>query len=151
LHQDTLLAQELARTIYQFWRINRPNRSYQGVNQGEFMLLVHLKHFIEDDNNGIKVSDLSERLQITSAAVTQKINSLVKSNYVERLEDPTDRRVVLVKITSEGVEVLKRARSEHFEYIKGLVGFLGEQDSKELERLLSSVLVYAQERRNKTV
>jgi len=37
--------------------------------------------------------------------------------------------------------------AEYFELLKGMTGFLGEQDSKELIRILSSALTYLKEKR----
>ncbi|MHB9094974.1 MAG: MarR family winged helix-turn-helix transcriptional regulator, partial [Eubacteriales bacterium] len=107
-----------------------------------------LIHCAGPDCRGIKISDLSTQLQITPAGVTHMINSLEEGGYVERLADSADRRVVLVKPTAKGKQVIESMKVEHLEKLKGLVGSLGEQDSKELIRLLSSTLTYLKERRD---
>ncbi len=144
LDEKTILAQELARTISQFWRVGRRNSSYQGIKQSEFMLLITLSHAITPTSDGIRVSDLSSRLNITSAGVTHMVNALEKGNLVERQSDPADRRVVLIKPTSAGRTLINQATEERQNYLRGLVDFLGEHDSKELIRLLSLSLVYAE-------
>ena len=145
--KDQHLAQELARTIAKFWRVGRQKGSFRGLKQNEFMLLFNLKNLKDPDSRGIRVSELSSKLQITSAAVTQVINSLEDKGFVERLADPKDRRVVLIELTTQGEDLVKLAYKDHVEYLSGLIGFLGEQDSKELIRLLSLALTYAKEKR----
>lgn len=144
LDEQALLAQKLARTIYQFWRVGRQKGSYCGVKQSEFILLVNLKQLITPEAKGVRVSELSSTLHITSAAVTQVINSLEEKGYVERLANPKDRRVVLVRPTSKGGDLINQAYKEHIGYLSDFVGFLGEGDSKELIRLLSLALTYTQ-------
>ncbi len=146
LDEQTLLAQELAQTIARFWREGRPHGSYQGIKQSEFMLLVVLTNFNGPVFSGIKISDLSSRMQITPAAVTHMINSLEEGGYVERLADPTDRRIVLVRPTANGEKIMEDMQAQRLEKLKGLISFLGEQDSKEFIRLLSSTLNYFKER-----
>lgn len=145
--EKLFLAQELARTMTQFWRVSRPpHASFNGIKQSEFVFLLTLRHYTDCDAPGIRVSDLSSRLQITSAAVSHMINSLEGCGYVERVADPADRRVVLVKPTAKGEQIIKCINDEFLKYLTGLVSYLGEQDSKELVRLLSSALTYAKQR-----
>lgn len=54
--------------------------AYKGVKQSELMLLVTLIEYTSSDSNGIKVSDLSEKLGITSTAVTHMVNALEESD-----------------------------------------------------------------------
>lgn len=147
LDERSQLGEELARVITQFWKMDRKKGPYRGINQSELTLLINLKFLNIPSPKGIKVSDLSSRLCITSAAVTQVINSLEEKGYVERLADPKDRRVVLVALTSMGEDLIKLAYKDHIGFLSGLVGYLGEKDSKELIRLLSMALTYIQEKR----
>jgi len=146
--EQTFLAQELARIIHQFWRVGRQHNSRLGIRRSEFMLLVALVRCNSPDSQGIKISELSTQMQITPAGITHAVNSLEEGGYVKRLADPTDRRVVLVKATAKGEQVVECLQAEHLETLRGLVGFLGEQDSKELIRLFASALTYLEERRH---
>jgi DNA-binding MarR family transcriptional regulator len=138
---------ELERTMAQFRRFGGQVRSSNTIRPSEFTLLNTIIQCTESDPKGIKVSDLSIQLQITPAGVTHIINSLEEGGYIERLADPTDRRVVLVRATEKGTEIIKGMRVEHFEFLKGLTNYLGENDSKELVRILSSALNYLKENR----
>lgn len=143
MDEQAFLAQELGRTMGQMRRFGKNAASMHGIRPSEFMLLNILFHYANPDSPGMKVSDLSARLQITPAGVTHMINSLEENNYVERLADPSDRRVVLVKATEKSQKILELIHSEHFEFLKGLVAFLGEKDAKELIRLLTLAQDYA--------
>ena len=139
------IVRELDRTMAQFRRIGGQFKSSVPIRPSEFTLLSTLIQCPENPN-GVKVSDLSLRLQITPAGVTHLINSLEEGGYTERLADPADRRVVLVRATAKGKEILAAMSAEHFEFLEGLTEHLGEQDSRELVRILSSVLAYLKKR-----
>ena len=145
--EQSLIVQNLARTMAQFRRLGGQNKSKYGIRQSEFMLLYTLVENKDSDARGLKVSDLSTKLNITPAGVTHMINSLEEAGYIERLADPADRRVVLVRPTDKSLEIIEKMHAEHLDFLQGLVDFLGEQDSKELIRLLTTSLEYVKERR----
>lgn len=147
--EKVILAQELARTMVRFRRIGGQDKSKHGIRMSEYMLLCTLKECKASKTKGIKVSDLSTRMKITPAAVTHMINSLEEAGYIERLSDSTDRRVVLVCPTEKSLRVMEEMQAEHLEFLQDWVAFLGEQDSKELIRLLKISFEYLRERREK--
>ncbi|GAV22732.1 MarR family winged helix-turn-helix transcriptional regulator [Carboxydothermus pertinax] len=115
------------------------------IKKSEFILLATMQEMISQGDKGVKVSDLGARLQITPAAVTHMLNSLEEGGYIERVRDLKDRRIVLVKPSKKGQEILEQGKKEFFERFYGLVGFLGEEDSRELIKLLNKVIRYFKE------
>ena len=51
--------------------------------------------------------ELADATGLTSGSVTALIDRLVDAGYVERTDDPTDRRKVLVRIRHEAIEPIK--------------------------------------------
>ena len=137
-----LLAQELARVLAQFKRLNPPRGSFHGVRSGEFILLATLINSIPPGADGLKASELSNQLQVTPAAVTHLINDLEKAGHVERVSDPADRRIVLLKPTAAGLQLMEIANVQFLEMLKGLIEFLGEGDSREFIRLMTATMTY---------
>lgn len=58
----------------------------------------------------IRSGDLAQRCMMTAPALTEQVDSLARDGFVRRLEDPTDRRVVLVEITAQGRRELEKYR-----------------------------------------
>lgn len=52
------------------------------------------------------VSDLGERMGVTSAAASQLLDRLVQQDLVLRTEDPKDRRSKLIALTEKGNQIL---------------------------------------------
>lgn len=50
----------------------------------------------------LSMSELGEKLQVTKQNITQLIDKLEKLGYVERSSAPTDRRVILIKLSDSG-------------------------------------------------
>jgi DNA-binding MarR family transcriptional regulator len=95
-----------------------------------------------EDNRAFTVTEISNLLQITPAGVTHLINPLEESGYVERRQDPNDRRIVRIGLTSKGLQVAQALVSEVQEHLIGLVNHLGEDDSKTLIRLMSKAIEF---------
>lgn len=143
------LAQELLQTLAKFKRIGGHQHSSSfGIKPSEFVLLHLLLQHSEGDSKGLKVSEISELLNITPSAVTHTVNSLEKIGYIERHSDPTDRRIVLIRVTSQCEKIMTEHHSERIQFLEDLVTFLGEKDSKDFIRLLSTALDYFRERKS---
>lgn len=138
------LVQELAQVLTQIKRVGWSPDADQKVRRSEFRALGTLA---SSGESGMKMSDLSTQMHITPAAATHMINSLEEGEYIERMADPTDRRVVLVRLTDEGKHMHKVLKAQFLDTLSGLVAFLGEQDSRELVRLLSTTLTYFRDKR----
>ncbi len=57
------------------------------------------------------MKDLSERLLVSQSTVTQLAERLVKRGLAERIADPTDRRVVRLRLSKTGMDVSGIAES----------------------------------------
>lgn len=145
-----ILAQDLLRIFSQFKRSSgQPPFTKLGIKPSEFVLLHLLLEHCDDTSVGMRVTEISEKLEITPSGVTHTINSLEKGGYIERFDDPSDRRIVLVRATDKSKEIIKKLYAERVQFVERLVTFLGEQDSKEFIRLFSKSLDFIKERRGK--
>ena len=132
-----LMAQEIAQTFINFKKLGFKKDHGIGIRQSEFMLLTTLVQLSSESFKGIKISELGSQLQITPAGVTHIIDTLVEKKLVERKTDPSDRRLVLIKATEKGTEVVNSMQLRFIKRCEDLASFLGEKDSRELIRLLS--------------
>lgn len=82
------------------------------------------------------VGRLASALRVTLPTVTGILDRLVEHGYLERLEAPEDRRLVLSRLTAKGVEQLERLESAGR---ARWVRVLDRLTSAELEALLAAV------------
>ncbi len=130
------LAEDLAQVLLRFKKLGPPHKEKMGVRPSEFIMLVILVHSDTFSTKGAKSSELSAMMKITPAAVSHIINSLAMGSYVERLDDSSDRRIVLIKPTEKGRTLVDSVTLRIIEKCEGLATFLGEKDARELVRLI---------------
>ena len=138
----TVLAQEMANTLAQLNRLAFQHDSFNELKRSEFIFMASFSIMNRPASDGIKASELSKFLQVTGPAVTHNLNTLEKAGYVKRVSDPADRRIVLVRLTKAGQQIMELANETFLDSLKGLIAFLGDKDSTELLRLLSLTMSY---------
>ncbi|MFJ6810461.1 MarR family winged helix-turn-helix transcriptional regulator [Streptomyces anulatus] len=73
---------------------------------------------------------------VTSGTMTNRIDRLTKKNLVERLPDPSDRRGVLVRLTTEGRDKADQSLAGLLDQERAILGELSRQQRGELAGLL---------------
>ncbi|MFO1485755.1 MAG: MarR family transcriptional regulator [Verrucomicrobiaceae bacterium] len=82
--------------------LNRDNISF-----AQFFLLSYLATSKE-----LTMTDIARKMGHSTAAATGLVDRLEKLGYMERTHAIDDRRKVLVRITSRGIELVSRLRDE---------------------------------------
>ena len=114
-----------ARLGRQFGPLSRPQRR----------VLLHL-----DDDSGLRVSDIAERLGMTTAGATRMVNALEAAGYVRRFRLPdADGREVRVALTPDGSRALQEAERAFHRRIEESLAALTPDDRATLARLLGDV------------
>ncbi|MEW9699721.1 MarR family winged helix-turn-helix transcriptional regulator [Paenibacillus sp. SI8] len=62
-----------------------------------------------------KQTQLAEKMGVKPSAITVMIDRLVQSGHVVRKHHESDRRIVLVELTTSGLQVLQKAEDVHKE------------------------------------
>ena len=94
---------------------------------------------LERAPEGLKMSELSQRMMVTGGNVTGITDGLEKEGLVIREMDPTDRRVFRVKLTPEGQRQFQRMAAEHEQWVVDLFGSLTQKQKKQLFDLLGEL------------
>jgi len=89
----------------------------------------------------MRSGDLAQRCAMTAPALTEQVDSLARDGFVRRLEDPSDRRVVLVELTTPG----RRELDKYREVMKRRVARVLAKLSSEKRARLRSALADLQE------
>lgn len=135
-------AQKLLKAFMQFRKKGWHEKKIAGHNPSEFKVLAAIEQGLKENKDDMKVSEISQKLQVTPPTVTQIINTLEKEGLVERTFDPEDRRAVKIKLTQKGMEATTQARNAFYKRFNGLIDFLGEEESEQLAELLMKVSDY---------
>ena len=111
-----------------------------GLSRASFDVLATLKR--SGPPYRLSQRRLMETLLRTSGSISIRIDALERAGYVVRELDPEDRRGVLVAITHQGAELLKKVIPEHLRNEDRLLAPLTAQERKTLRLLLHKWLVW---------
>ena len=106
-----------------------------GTTLPRFDLMAQLERAPE----GLKMSELSQRMMVTGGNVTGVTDGLEKEGLVVREVDPADRRVFRVKLTAEGERQFRRMAAEHEQWVIDLFANLSAKQKKQLADLLGEL------------
>ena len=106
-----------------------------GVSQGKFAILVLLSL----TEGGLSPSDLAAQSFVSPATITGLLDGLERDGLVVREANPDDRRMLTVRLTPAGRELVQRLLPEHFQRISDLLADLSEEDRHLLAALSARI------------
>jgi DNA-binding MarR family transcriptional regulator len=74
------------------------------IRQHQTMSLVC--RLTEDKPTGVTLKELAEAMKLAPATVSELVESLVKKNFLQRIQNPEDRRAVQITLTDHGQTLL---------------------------------------------
>lgn len=131
-------------TAWQFMKAFSRNMSL-GMHSGvtacsipvrQFMMMAFVAEHMPENDDGITVSEIARRFNVSKPAISQMINSIEEKGYIQRVAHGGDRRLVKVAITEEGKKQLIEVRNQHLDYIEKVLNAFGEENTKQLISLL---------------
>lgn len=119
----------------------------------EFMMLGAIHHGVckfgedksEGDTPGVRVSDLSKMAHSTKSATSKMLKGLEEKNYIERITDTKDRRVVYIILTEKGNNIIQDSSKRLHEFTNKTIQKMGEEETKSLIQNLNRLYDAMQE------
>ncbi len=99
---------------------------------------IMILHFLEVEQEA-KMKDLAHFMGVTMAAMTGIIDRLVKSGHCTRIYDPQDRRVIKIKLTAKGDNLIKNIEESKRQIIIKIFGKISENDRQDYLRILLQI------------
>jgi len=111
-----------------------------GLSMPQFSILMQLHH-----RGGCGVSDISESFDISNAAASQLVEKLVQAGYIERAEDPSDRRAKLLTVSPKGLALIEQGTQERYRWMDELVRKLSAEERAKVTEALNIMTRAARE------
>lgn len=73
---------------------------------------------IIDQTQSISIQDISVRLNLSLSATSRLIDDLVRTGFIDRVEDPENRRSKILTLTHEGQDFLNKLSIERVKNIQ---------------------------------
>ena len=116
-----------------------------GLSMPQFSILMQLHH-----KGPCGMSEISERFDITAAAASQLTEKLVQGGYIERAEDPNDRRAKSIQLMPKGKELVEAGMTERYRWMDELVSKLSAEDKPKVVEALKVLTEAAKQLEEKT-
>lgn len=87
-----------------------------------------------------RMSDLSERLQISAGSLTTMVNRLIEAGVVDRRRSRLDRRVVIVNLNEAGEALVQANRQQLMRNLEHLTSDLSADDQSRLADAMGIVV-----------
>ncbi|MCK4608400.1 MAG: MarR family transcriptional regulator [Gammaproteobacteria bacterium] len=118
-------------------RIMRKCYAAEGISLSQELTLIALLQ-----NGKSKMSQISEASGINLSALTGIIDGLIDKNWVIRIRDPKDRRVVLSELTPAGLNQANKLYKNRAEGIRDVIEALPDEEREIIirgfEKIVSS-------------
>ena len=135
--EDISKSIQVVRNLKQVMGIFKQNSECQfkemGMTRPQGMLMGTLAH-----HGKMKISDLSEKLELSNSTVSGILDRLEKHGLILRTRSESDRRVVFVEVSPESRKIFEERLGE---IEKIIAGKLSKANAEELEIMLEGLAV----------
>jgi DNA-binding MarR family transcriptional regulator len=119
---------------------HRMRRAFDGGMSGCGLSLTRTKILAQLQAGGpARPGVLAAEFGLAPRTVTELVDTLERDGLVTRQADPSDRRALLVGLTSEGQAALAAARATRARLMKQVFGALDAGDRATMARLLQTI------------
>jgi DNA-binding MarR family transcriptional regulator len=136
-------SKELAAELLELW-----HHLMRGSSQQLYALIAeldisitHMKtlHALSECAREISVKQVSERLNLSLPGASRIVDALLRRGWVERREDPDDRRMKRIGITDAGREIIERIETARLVGLEQYANSLTAEQRSRLSAALSDL------------
>ena len=121
-------------------RLSKDEASQYGVTPTQLTVLKLLAEI-----GDLSLGTLSKEIRAHNSTVTGIVDRMEAAGLVERARSAEDRRVWIIRLTTEGRKVAERAKISPWETLKTALSTLSRDDQQRLTQILNKVAVQIQE------
>jgi len=103
-----------------------------GFSMPQFFMLMQVYY-----KKQCGISDLSDHMEITAAAASQTVEKLVQAGYLDRTEDPSDRRAKQITLSAKGRDLIEKSITARFRWVDDLVKTMSSADKVKVHDALT--------------
>ena len=121
--------------------MHRSMRDFSGYAKEIGLSMAQLGALFQIHHRGCSgVTDLGDKLGVTSSAASQMLERLVHQELIQRSEDPSDRRVKQIVVTDKGRQVLEDSIRARQSWLSDLAETLSDREKQEINAALNLLI-----------
>ena len=138
--------QELTQALHDFFQAARRARGRAARDPAPGVLSLAQYHLLDPLAAGPRTNrELAELAGISAPTATRMIDGLLDRKLVSRVEDPIDRRAVVISLTSKGWAALAKKQREYAERRSQIADALDPHEQEVAARLLRRLAAVIEE------
>ena len=104
------------------------------ITMPQCIVLEFLSHGDES-----KMTDIAKFINVSTAALTQVVERLVRDGYVVRAKDPNDRRIIRIKLTAKGTRTITDIVNKRKEMVMKMFSVISTEEREQYLRILEHI------------
>lgn len=121
-------------STFEIGRIMRHRMKCEAKDNRINFLQIHALMLISEQD-GITMHELADALHVTSPSATSFVNRLVKMQWLERMHDPHNRKLVRLRVTAKGKALLREKLMLRQKLMREFFSLLGAAEQASLAAL----------------
>ena len=131
--QESLLA------VLPFWNYQIARPFKQLLDDGVSMEMYYCLQAIRSFDETMTMSELVQRIHMSKQQMTKIVNRLVEHEFVSRVYDPQNRRVIKVQITEKALAYIKQFSTKNTECFGPLLEKMDEKDLTDFRQAIDTL------------
>ncbi len=112
-----------------------------GITTRQFAVLKDLYYYQKKElDSGLSPASIAERLECDRPTISGIIDRLENQGWVERFDNPDDKRSVIIKVTNKAIDKLQELEKMHSEYRDTIVKGFTEEEINDFRNYLFRVV-----------
>ena len=126
---------EIRKSLFDFKNALGINNFSSELSETEFKL-ISLVAEAQENNHDIKLTEISEKLNVTRSAITQITNKLVEKKYIEKYTLETNKKEIYLKIGQKAIEQYNIVMGKITTFFERLFKEIGQEGIDNIERYI---------------
>ena len=126
---------EIKKSLFDFKNALGINNFSSELSETEFKL-ISLVAEAQENNYDLKLTEISEKLNVTRSAITQVTNKLVEKKYIEKYTLETNKKEIYLKIGEKAIEQYNIVMSKITTFFERLFVEIGQEGIENIERYI---------------
>jgi DNA-binding MarR family transcriptional regulator len=101
---------------------------------------VKLLHHLGDADEELTLKQVAEAVHVSLPAASRMVDDLVRRGFVERREDPEDRRMKRVRVTDRASGVIRKINAARLSGLEDFASGLSDSERRTLAGALEALL-----------
>jgi len=114
-------------------------RNTNELSKGKITLPQLLTLGFLNEKGDSRMTDLARFMKVSTAAMTGVVDRLVRDAYILRVYDPQDRRIIRVKLTHKGAELIRKINQQKRRMTINIFGKISDSERDNYLRILTRI------------